>query len=109
MTINEQIKAAVEAIVAVCVPDTYDGAADEYCTFNYSEDPDVFGDDLPELIRYLVQLHYYCPAGHNPIETKRKLRRAILAADFTAPEITNAGDDETQHYVFEFEGFGGDV
>lgn len=107
MTINEQIKAAVEPIVPVCVPDPYTGEADEYCTFNYTEIPDEFGDDMPELIRYAVQLHYFCPLGYNCFETRRDLRRALLAADFTAPEITPAGDETSQHYVFEFEALGG--
>lgn len=109
MTINEQIKAAVEPVVAVCVPDKYGGEAMEYCTFNYVEIPEEFGDDAPELIRYAVQLHYFCPAGHDSVKTRQDLRKAILAADFTAPEITNAGDETGQHYVLEFDGFGGDV
>ena len=109
MTINEQIKAAVEPVVAVCVPDEYDGEAAEYCTFNYTEIPEEFGDDVPELIRYVVQLHYFCPKGHNSLKTRQDLRQAILAADFTAPEIINASDEIGQHYVFEFDGFGGDV
>ena len=109
MTINEQIKAAVEPIVAVCVPDTYGGEATEYCTFNYTEIPEEFGDDMPELIRYAIQLHYFCPAGYNSIAKRQDLRRAILTADFTAPDIIPAGDELSQHYVFEFEGLGGDV
>ena len=107
MTINQQIKAAVEPIVPVCVPDPYTGEETEYCTFDYTEIPEEFGDDMPELIRYAVQLHYFCPLGYNPIKTKRLLFQAILAADFTAPEIINAGDETSQHYVFEFEALGG--
>lgn len=109
MTINEQIKAAVEPVVAVCVPDEYDGEASEYCTFNYTETPEDFGDDVPGLIRYAVQLHFFCPKGHDSMKARQDLRQAILAADFTAPEIINASDEISQHYVFEFDGFGGDV
>ena len=32
---------------------------------------------------------------------------ALLAADFTPPSITNATDDLSQHYVYEFEDVGG--
>lgn len=109
MTINERIAAAVEPVVAVCVPDEYNGEAEEYCTFNYTEIPEAFGDDAPELIRYSVQLHYFCPLGRNSLSTRQKLRRAILAADFTAPEVIPASDETGQHYVFEFEVLGGDV
>lgn len=105
--INEEIIAAVTPVVPVCVPDLYDGNAEAYCTFNYTEVPDVFGDDEPHQIRYLVQLHYYCPTGENSLATRRALFRAILDADFTAPEIENASDETDQHYVFEFEALGG--
>lgn len=107
MTVNEQIKAAVEPIVAVCVPDAYDGEAEEYCTFSYDEHPEAFGDDAPDLIRYAASLHYYCPKGHNSIATRRALRMAIIAADFTAPTVENASDNDGQHYVFEFDVLGG--
>ena len=106
MSINEQIKAAVKPIVPVCVPDFYTGEETEYCTFDYTEIPEEFGDDMPELIRYAIQLHYFCPLDYNSIETRQKLRRAILAADFTAPEITPAGEENSQHFVFEFEALG---
>ena len=107
MTINEAFRAAVEPVVAVCVPDAYDGEAEEYCTFNYTEVPEDFGDDVPDGIRYAVQLHYICPVGRNSIATRRRLRQAILAADFTAPTVENASDADGQHYVFEFDALGG--
>ena len=107
MTIHEEIKTAIESVVPVCVPDIYRGEATEYCTFNYSKIPDAFGDDVPDLIRYLVQLHYYCPEGQDSLNTRQALWEAILAADFTAPEEENASDETGQHYVFEFEALGG--
>lgn len=107
MNVNEAIIAAVTPVVPVCEPDIYRGEAKEYCTFNYTEMPDGFGDDLPTLSRCAVQLHYYCPEGRNSISTRRALRRAILDADFTAPEIVNASDKDGQHFVFEFEVLGG--
>ena len=38
---------------------------------------------------------------------RRQLRGALLAADFTPPSITNATDEISQHYVYEFEDVGG--
>lgn len=107
MNVNEQIIAAVTPVVPVCVPDVYRGEAEEYCTFNYSEIPDSFGDDVPGLMRCAVQLHYYCPEGWNSLQQRRDLYRAILAADFTAAEVENASDGDGQHFVFEFEVLGG--
>lgn len=105
--INERIKEAVTPIVPECAADFYEGDAAEYCTFNYEEIPEGHGDNQPHAIRYLIQLHYYLPlrpVKKSPMRTKRELARAILAAGFTYPEITNASDGKDQHYVFEFEG-----
>ena len=41
------------------------------------------------------------------LDIRRQLRAALLAADFTPPSITNATDDLSQHYVYEFEDVGG--
>ena len=103
LSVNEALKNAIQPIVTICVPDQYTGDSDEYCTFNYTEIPDEFGDDQPWLTRYAVQLHWYLPAGVNPIARKRSIRRALIAADFTAPTITPTHDDDGQHYVFECE------
>lgn len=107
LSVNEVLKSAVQPIVAVCVPDMYTGTESEYCTFNYTELPDEFGDDQPWLIRYSVQLHWFLPAKVNPLERKRQLRQAMIAAGFTAPTVTPASDDDGQHYVFECEWLGG--
>ena len=79
MSINETIIQAVTPIVPVCVPDVYRPDAGEtpaeiYCVFNYTESPDVFGDDEPQAIRDLIQLHLYLPLGQTPLRLKRQLR-----------------------------------
>ena len=107
MTIDQKFKDAGMPVVVVCVPGEYGGESTEYCTFNYTEIPEEFGDDMPELIRYSIQLHYFCPVGYNSIAKRQALRRAILTADFTAPEIIPAGDELSQHFVFEFEALEG--
>jgi len=106
MSLEERIKAAVRPIVPICVADHYTGAAEEYCTFNYSEIPVGFGDNRPRAMRCLVQLHWYAPFRSNPIATKYALVRAILAADFTAPTVTSADEEAGRHIVFEFEDIG---
>nr|DAO08737.1 MAG TPA: Protein of unknown function (DUF806) [Caudoviricetes sp.] len=118
MSIDRTIKAAIEPIVPVCLPNLYDPGDDEarvseYCTFNYSEVPTSFGDDAPMFVRYLVQLHWYLPTGANPFARKQRIKKALFDAGFTYPEVTNAGysgegsksgqDHGGQHYVFECE------
>lgn len=109
MSINAAIKAAVEPVVPVCVPNVYKGEAKEYTTFNATDLPDSFGDDSPETIRYLVQIHYCCPVDVNPLTTKRALCRSLAACGFTYPTVTDASDDEGQHFVLECEYADGDV
>jgi hypothetical protein len=115
VSLNTIIRAAITPIVPECVPDQYTGAATEYCTFNYTELPDAFGDEMPGAIRYLVQLHYFCPyigkngSYFNPYTKKKQLKNALLNAGFTYPSVTNASDADGQHYALECEYSDGDV
>lgn len=118
-TINERIINAVTPIVPVCVPDEFKATVgedvSEYCTFNYTEIPDSFGDNAPEAIRYLVSVHFCAMAdgttgqAHNTLATRKALRQALFAAGFTYPSVENASDDTDQHFVFECENFDGEV
>lgn len=106
MSINETIITSVTPIVPICVPDVYRPAAGEqgaetYCTFDYTETPEVFGDDMPDAVRYLIQLHLFLPVGATPLRLKRQLRRAMLEAGMTVGDFTNASDLTSQHYVLE--------
>ena len=99
MSINSTIRAAVTPIVAVCKPDVYIPAqgetpATEYCTFNYSELPEVFADGKPDAIRYLVQLHWMFPKDTIPFSKKKQIKNALLNSGFTYPSVTNASDSD---------------
>lgn len=110
MGIDEKIQAAVTPIVAVCVPDLYQGDAEEYCTFNYNEIPAGFGDNRAHAVRYLCQVHWFLPLKRRPKPKKRLLRQALAAVrGFTTPEIVNASDEIGQHYVYEFQTVDGEV
>ena len=95
MSMNNKIRAAVLPVVSVCVPD------------QYTELPQAFSDDAPQAAVYLVQVHLFAPRGENTLKTRRLLRNALLAADFTAPQVENASDSTGQHYIFECEYAGG--
>lgn len=105
MTVNEKIIETVAPIVPECVPDVYTGESEEYCTFQVSEFPAGFGDNTAQALRCSIMLHYFAPLGQNTVATRTALRRAIAAA-FTAPIVTPASDDLSQHYVYEFETLG---
>lgn len=109
MTLGERIEEAVTPIVPICVPKQYGGESMEYCTYNYTETPDQFGDDAPEIVRCSVQVHWLFPwtpgvsEAAEVLAKKKQLRRALAEAMDTWPTVTPAGDNEWEHYVFEFE------
>lgn len=107
MSIEREIRAAVLPIVPVCEPHQYDGDAEEYCTFNYGVRAAAFGDNRPVTAVYQVQLHWFLPAGNNPLDKQTQIVQALLDADASIPVLTDASDDLGQHYIFEFEMLGG--
>ena len=109
MSINSTIRAAVTPIVAVCVPDVYTGTATEYCTFNYSELPEVFADGKPDVIRYLVQLHWMFPKSTSPFSKKKQIKNALHNAGLTYPSVADASDSDGGHLIFECEATDGEV
>ena len=109
MSIDERIQTAVTPVVPRCVPKQYSGKDTEYCVYIYTETPAAFSDGEPECFLYRVQLHWLFPwqpgisASEEVLQKKEQLRQALIDADFTAPTITPAGDEEWEHFVFEFE------
>lgn len=109
MSLNRKIISVVQPIVGVCVADTYDGGLQEtYSTFNYTEMPEGMADNAPHALRCSVQVHLYLPKDVNSLALRRELRRAIAAQrGFTAPVVTNASDNDGQHFVYEFDALEG--
>lgn len=109
MSIDELIVSAVTPIVSVCVPVVYDGEADIYCTFNYNEIPVSHGDNAPEAVRYLVQVHLFTPIGTNAATLRRRIKNALLGIGCTYPTATNMSDADGQHWILECDYVDGDV
>ena len=109
MSLGSEIEMAVIPIVSICVPTQYGGNATEYCTYNYTETPDLFGDDDPEVIRCQVQVHWLFPWTPGISESavvlskKKQLRKALARVFETWPVITDSSDSEWVHFVFEGE------
>lgn len=105
MDLNDKIIAVAKPIVGICVADSYEAGSQEiYSTFNFTEMPEGAGDNGACAVRASCQLHLYCPRDFDSRQMRRALRHAIAETeDFTPPTVTNAGDAEGQHYVFEFE------
>lgn len=107
MSVNEKIIAALETLGYPVVPDLYAGTEEVYLTFNYSAAGALFADDAPGYDIYLVQVHLLAPHGWNGVSVRKQIKRCLLAAGFTWPEETDAGNESQmdnskgQHLVFE--------
>lgn len=102
MTVNDLIIAAMDFGIP-CEPGIYKGTEDEYITFNYNSMPDDFGDDTPSHEINLVQVHYVCPVKQDSVARRKEIKQKLFAAGFTWPDMTDATDADSQHYVFECE------
>lgn len=103
MGINEAILAAVTPAVPDVAANQYRGNAQVYATFNYQENPYSFADDVPEVMRYDVQVHLFLPHGRDPRDLNRSIRQGLIEQEFSYPTVVNVSDSEGQHYVFECE------
>lgn len=101
MTINEQIRAALEEFEYPCYHNVYTGEEQTYFVFNYTVIPDSYSDDSPEYNRYLCQVHLYSLITLNTITLSKRIKLALEEAGFTYPEQVDASDDDSQHIVFE--------
>ena len=100
----QKLTEALEPILPGAVfPMVYTGKDLKYIVWNYSVLPSVWADRAPHAARYLVQVHFYLPHGENPQAAILALSRAIFDAGFTWPELTDASDEEGQHWVLECE------
>lgn len=103
-TMSEKLQTALERVLPGEVyPIVNTGGGTEYFVWNYSVLPAVWADSRPHAARYLVQAHYYCPHRKNPQETILAAERALDGAGFTWPSLTDASDEEGQHWVLECE------
>lgn len=101
MSIEERVINALSPLGLPVAPNRYDGEELAYVVFNYSEYPELYGDDYPELLRNILQVHLYLPHGWNPVQLKKRLRRELVKVCDNYPETVNASDGDSQHYVFE--------
>lgn len=102
MSCDEAINGAFSSILPL-FPNVYTGEELSYLVYNYYVLPEVFADSVSHAARYSIQLHLYLPHKTNPNATKLSIIEACMNHGFTFPSMTNAGDGDGQHYVFEFE------
>ena len=106
MTVNKKIINALQFLRIPITADFFGGGKEEYITFNYVTDSgEVYADN--ELTEDVVslQIHYFLPSDRNYLENKRKIRKALMEAGCTYPDVTiiMEPDNKTRHLIFECE------
>ena len=101
MSIESRIITALASLGYKIYPANYDGADETYFVFNHNTLPDDFGNNQPQHERALIQVHFFCPHDFNSVKARKDAKLALLQAGFTYPYMTDAGDKDGQHWVFE--------
>lgn len=104
--IDTTIRTALAPLGLPVEPNEYEGSAQEYISFVYSELGVLYAEGKPHAIRYILDVHWYLPRDKNPESGKNRIRHLLHNAGATWPNIVNASDKEGQHYAFECEMLG---
>ena len=106
MTVNQQIKRALEPFGYPVKPDRYTGSEKKWITFNEADNRAVMhGNNRPLGDQVAMQIHFFLPIDENYLKERREIRKALLGAGFTYPIITMLTEDDTgyRHIIFECE------
>lgn len=102
MNVNPLIISALNSLKLPVSPNTYEGTADEYITFNYvNESPSLYADDTDVLDETTVQVHYFTRG--NPQSKKKAIRRLLRVSGFTITNTLELYESDTKftHVVVE--------
>lgn len=107
MTIEKRIRDALLTFGDPVQKGIYLGSSEKWFTFGYTTVPEVYGDDKPDAVRHLIDVHFFAPWTYDTAKRIPKVCLALESAGFTYPVVTSAGDQEGQHIVFDCEYAGG--
>lgn len=107
MTIEKRIRDALLTFGDPVQKGIYLGTGEKWFTFGYTTVPEVYGDDRPDAVRHLIDVHFFAPWTYDTAKRIPKVCLALESAGFTYPVVTSAGDQEGQHIVFDCEYAGG--
>lgn len=104
MTAFQQIIKALKGFDYPKQPDSYTGTSKRWFTYNYSDDfGAAFADDKPQEHIVTVQIHFFMPLNEDFISIKNRIRKALIDAEFTSPDITvlNEKNNNIRHLIYE--------
>ena len=97
MNINATVINALASLSLPVAANVYNGAADEYLTFNYADErPALRADDTDILDETTIQVHYFTRS--NPQTNKKAIRRLLRAAGFTIQSTQEMYESDTCYF-----------
>lgn len=102
-TLNRRNIGALQGLKLPVVPQVDTKHREKCITFNYDEIPFQFAGNRPSWYKALIQVHLLYPVGENSIVIRRSVLSALTKAGFSWPELIDASDEDTQHFIFETE------
>ena len=103
MSVESKIITALNPLGYSVYPQSYNGTDTIYYVFNLGTIPDDFGDNKPRHERALIQVHLFCPFTFNSVTLRKNTKKHLSNAGFVYPYMTDASDENGQHWVFECE------
>lgn len=103
MNLNQRLIKALSPLGLPAAPDVDVKHRNRTFTFNYELLPTQFADGRPLYWRALVQVHLFLPLEEDSVALRGMVPGILAGAGFTWPEVVDATDGQSQHYVFETE------
>lgn len=103
METEQRIINALRDLGLPVFPNIYTGEELSYFTFSFDSIPESFAEGTAVGVREMLSVHLFLPNGQSPVRIKRRTVMGLIANGATYPSITNASDEECQHYIFECE------
>lgn len=97
MNINATVVNALASLSLPVHANVYNGAADEYITFNYADErPALRADDTDILDETTIQVHYFTRT--NPQTNKKAIRRLLKTAGFSIQSTSEFYESDTDYF-----------
>lgn len=106
MTIYQKIEAALSELDIPIEEDFFGDGNSEYITYTVVRDyAAVSADNQPVNEVTSLYIHYFLPRSKEYDETRKRIRKLLLDADFSWPVVTVIvePDNKTRHIIFETE------
>lgn len=107
MNVNKMLLSLADVTGLSVVPDLYEGKAQKWITFSYTDERvSLYGDDEEEAVTVTLNVILYTPVAFNYFTLKKKIKRALHDLGFQLEYIqsyvqdTMDGTDRIRQTIF---------